>query len=122
VRAGADVNGCGYRLVVRREKRRRSLRRKGYSTIVIGYPVRGTAMPLYVKDDATAKLVAELATSLNVTKQEAVRQAVVAALRAKASQIPLSDRLAQLRARYPLPRRSGPAADKAFFDALSGQA
>ena len=78
-------------------------------------------MPLYVKDETTARLVAELAKSLDVTKQEAVKRAVTAALKAKASETPLRDRLAALRALHPLPRRTGRVADKAFFDALSGE-
>jgi antitoxin VapB len=79
------------------------------------------AMPLYVKDDATAELVAELAKSLRVTKQEAVRRAVLAALKSRAAEIPLRERLAALRAQHPLPRRTGKIADKAFFDELSGE-
>ncbi len=75
-------------------------------------------MPLYIKDDETARLVATLAKQRGVSKQAAVRLAVAAEL-AKIS--PLRKRFAELRRRYPLPPATGKKADKAFFDALSGQ-
>jgi antitoxin VapB len=78
-------------------------------------------MPLYGKDSVTAELVGELARALGVTKQEAVRRAVLAALKTKAAETPLRDRLAALRARHPLPRATGLVADKNFFDQLSGE-
>ena len=77
-------------------------------------------MPLYVKDDATAELVGVLARELGVTKQEAVRRAVSAALEARRPKVPLRDKFAELRAGHPMPAPTGLAADKAFFDALSG--
>lgn len=77
-------------------------------------------MPLYIKDDATAALVATLAKAKGVTKSEAVRAAVKAKLDRLEPKIPLRDRLAALRARHPLPAPTGLDADKAFFDELSG--
>jgi antitoxin VapB len=77
-------------------------------------------MPLYIKDDATAELVRELAEMRGVSKQEAVKQVVSAELKREASAIPLRDRFAALRRQYPLPPPTGERADKAFFDALSG--
>jgi antitoxin VapB len=74
-------------------------------------------MPLYIKDDATAELVSQLARLRGVTKQDAVRDAVKAELERT---IPLRDRFAQLRAAHPLPPLTGEVADKAFFDSLSG--
>ncbi|NEU14055.1 type II toxin-antitoxin system VapB family antitoxin [Methylobacterium sp. BTF04] len=80
-------------------------------------------MPLYIKDDATAALVAQLARAAGVTKSEAVRRAVAAELARLAPAAPeplaLRTRFAQLRARHPLPAATGAAADKAFFDDLS---
>ena len=76
-------------------------------------------MPLYIKDDAVARLVAELASVRKLSKQEAVRQAVQAELRRVADAVPLRDRLAILRAAHPLPEATGELADKAFFDSLS---
>jgi antitoxin VapB len=77
-------------------------------------------MPLYIKDDATAQLVAELAKQRGVTKQAAVRLAVTAELERAAQAVPLRERMAAWRAQNPMPPRTGEAADKAFFDDLSG--
>lgn len=77
-------------------------------------------MPLYIKDDATAQLVARLATLRGVSKQDAVKLAVRAELDRAEQAIPLRDRFAALRAAYPLPPSTGAKADKAFFDDLSG--
>jgi len=77
-------------------------------------------MPLYIKDDATADLVAQLAKLRGLTKQEVVRLAVQTELdRAKAA-VPLPQRAAALRAAHPLPPVTGQTADKDFFDDLSG--
>ena len=78
-------------------------------------------MPLYIKDDTTARLVGELARQRGITKQDAVRLAVTAELARATEAIPLRDRLAQRRAAHALPPATGVAADKAFFDALSGE-
>lgn len=81
-------------------------------------------MPLYIKDDTTAALVAQLAEAAGVTKSEAVRRAVAAELARMAAvaakQVPLRTRFAALRSRHPLPAPTGAAADKTFFDDLSG--
>ena len=77
-------------------------------------------MPLYIKDDATAKLVAKLAKLRSVSKQDAVKLAVQAELERAEEAVPLRDRFAALRAAHPLPPSTGEAADKAFFDELSG--
>ncbi len=66
-------------------------------------------MPLCIKDDTTAGLVAELARKRSLSKQEAVRQAMTAELA----------RIAAWRREHPLPP-TGLAADKACFDDLSG--
>jgi len=78
-------------------------------------------MPLYIKDDATARLVGKLATLRGVSKQDAVRMAVQAELDRAAEAIPLRERFAALRRAHPLPPPTGKPADKAFFDALSGE-
>jgi antitoxin VapB len=77
-------------------------------------------MPLYIKDDATAGLVAELARKRGVSKQDAVRLAVQAELKRMAEAIPLRERIAAWRKAHPLPPPTGEQADKAFFDELSG--
>ena len=56
-------------------------------------------MPLYIKDDATADMVAQLARKRGVSKQDAVRE-----------------RIAAWRKEHPMPPPTGQAADKAFFD------
>jgi antitoxin VapB len=78
-------------------------------------------MPLYIKDETTTRLVNELARQRGVTKQAAVRLAVQAELRREAAAVPIRERLAALWATHKLPPRTGKAADKAFFDDLSGE-
>ncbi len=78
-------------------------------------------MPLYIKDDATAELVARLAKARGISKQDAVKLAVRAELDKAAEKVPLRDRVAAFRAEHPLPRRTGKKADKAFLDDLSGE-
>jgi antitoxin VapB len=79
-------------------------------------------MPLYIKDDATAKLVAQFAKLRGLSKQDAVKLAVQTALDQAAEAVPLRDRFAALRQAHRLPPPTGHAADKAFFDDLSGEA
>jgi antitoxin VapB len=80
------------------------------------------AMPLYIKDDATAELVARLAKQRGVTKQAAVRLAVQAELDRASPPLSVRERLEKLWAENPLPPPTGKVADKAFFDELSGEA
>lgn len=77
-------------------------------------------MPLYIRDDATAELVAKLAKERAMTKQDAVRFAVQAELARGKEAVPLRERFASLRTTHPLPPATGEKADKAFFDELSG--
>jgi antitoxin VapB len=77
-------------------------------------------MPLYIRDDITAGLVAELAKQRGITKQDAVKLAVQAELDRSKEAIPLRQRFAALRAAHPVPPPTGLLADKAFFDELSG--
>ena len=77
------------------------------------------SMPLYIKDDAAAQLVTQLAKLRGVSKQDAVKLAVRAELDRIEGAIPLRDRFAALRIAHPLPPRTGEVADKAFFDDLS---
>ena len=77
-------------------------------------------MPLYIKSDEVAKLVERFATMKGVSKQEAVKIDVQAALDRLKVSIPLREKFAALRAAHPLPPPTGDLADKAFFDDLSG--
>jgi antitoxin VapB len=78
-------------------------------------------MPLFIKDDATAQLVAQLAKLRGITKQDAVKLAVRAELDRSDQAVPLRVRFAALRALHALPPTTGDLADKAFFDELSGE-
>lgn len=78
-------------------------------------------MPLFIKDDATAELVGQLAKLRGVSKQDAVRLAVQAELRRIAEAVPLRQRIAVWREQHPMPPPTGQQADKAFFDDLSGE-
>jgi antitoxin VapB len=77
-------------------------------------------LPLYVKDDTTARLVDRLARLRGLSKQDAVKLAVRAELDRTEAVVALRDRFSALRSAHPLPPRTGDAADKAFFDKLSG--
>ena len=77
-------------------------------------------MPLYIKDDTTARLVAQFAKLRGLSKQDAVKLAVQTELGRVAEAIPLRYRFAALRKAHPLPPPTGKAADKTFFDDLSG--
>ena len=77
-------------------------------------------MPLYIKDDYTARLVDQLARLRGLSKQDAVKIAVQAELDRAANLIPLRDRFAAVRAQHPLPPPTGQRADKAFFDEVTG--
>jgi antitoxin VapB len=77
-------------------------------------------MPLYIKDDYTARLVDQLAKMRGLSKQDAVKMAVQAELDRAANLIPLRDRFATVRAKHPLPPPTGEQADKAFFDDMNG--
>lgn len=77
-------------------------------------------MPLYIKDDATAELVARLAKLRGLSKQDAVKLAVRAELDRANEAVPLRERFAAIRAEHPLPPSTGEKADKAFFDDLAG--
>jgi antitoxin VapB len=78
-------------------------------------------MPLYIKDDATAELVRELARRRKISKQEAVRVAVAAELKREDEKLSLRERVERLWRENPLPPKTGEVADKAFFDELSGE-
>jgi antitoxin VapB len=82
--------------------------------------IQEATMPLYIKDDATAHLVDQLAKLRGISKQDAVKLAVLAELDRAEAAIPLRDRFAALRTAHPLPPPTGEVADKAFFDELSG--
>lgn len=78
-------------------------------------------MPLYIQDDGTVRLVAKLAKLRGASERDAVRMAVQAELDRAAGAITLRKRFAALRRVHKLPPPTGKAADKTFFDELSGE-
>ena len=77
-------------------------------------------MPLYIKDDLTASLVAQLAKLKGLSKQDAVKLAVKAELDRTIGAVPLRETMAAWRRNNPMPATTGAPADKSFFDGLSG--
>lgn len=75
---------------------------------------------LYIKDERTNAMVDELARLRGTSKTEAVRRAVEAELERNRRATTPRERLEDFYRRYPLPEPSGLAADKAFYDELSG--
>jgi len=80
-------------------------------------------MAFHVKDAATDRAVRQLARIKGKTLTETIREAVEHEYAAVCSNPPLPERLKPLQARFRALRRpGGQPADKAFFDALSGDA
>ncbi|MHA6721843.1 type II toxin-antitoxin system VapB family antitoxin [Sphingomonas sp. RS2018] len=78
---------------------------------------------LYIKDEETAALAAEVARRLGTTKTEAVRTALREKKATFAPERGKQDMVAWLKdyqRRNPLPPFDGFVADKAFFDRLAG--
>ncbi len=79
---------------------------------------------LYIKDEETAALAAEVARRLGTTKTEAVRTALREKKATFAAEREKPDIVAWVkdyRLRNPLPPSNGFVADKAFYDWLSGE-
>ena len=79
---------------------------------------------LYIKDNETAELAAELASRLGVTKTEIVRDLLrrrKAELVPEASPPSIHERLRAWRAAHPLGEPTGLEADKAFYDSLNDE-
>jgi antitoxin VapB len=78
-------------------------------------------MPFHVRDSETDALVRELARKRGVGLTEAVRIAVFRELQSEKNAVPLREQIAALRAEVMKRPKTGLAADKAFFDDLSGK-
>ncbi len=79
---------------------------------------------LYIKDEETAALAAEVAKRLGTTKTEAVRAALrekKASFAPEHQQPDLVGWVKDYHQRHPLPPSNGFTADKAFYDWLSGE-
>ncbi len=77
-------------------------------------------MAFYVRDEATDAAVRRLARVTGKSLTETIRTAVEAEYGRQRSVVPLAERLQPLVARYTSFPPSQEEADKAFFDALSG--
>jgi antitoxin VapB len=78
-------------------------------------------MPLNIRNEQVNQLAEKLAAQKRVNKTEAVRIALENELRRTSEALPLWERLKPLRERVAAYPDSGLAADKAFFDDLSGE-
>ena len=78
-------------------------------------------MPLNIRGDEVNLLAEKLATRKHVTKTEAVRVALENELRRLDEAVPLCERPRPLRERIMARPETGQAADKAFYDDLSGE-
>lgn len=77
-------------------------------------------MAFHVRDKETDALVRTLAGRHRIGLTEAIKRAVSHELRREEEAIPLKDRIAALRTEISRRPATGLAADKAFFDELSG--
>lgn len=77
-------------------------------------------MAFYVKDEATDAAVRKLAKLTNKSLTETIREAVESEYARQRRTTPLAERLQPLVERYRRYPATGKDADKAFFDALSG--
>ena len=79
-------------------------------------------MPLNIRDETVNQLAEKLAGKLRISKTDAVRVALMDKLHAIETAKPLRERLAPLQQRVLSRPATGLAADKPFFDTLSGDA
>lgn len=77
-------------------------------------------MPFHIRDPETDSLVRELARVRGCGLTDAVRQAVGAELEREQDKIPLRDRIRALQDDFHAHPPTGRAADKRFYDWLSG--
>lgn len=78
-------------------------------------------MAFYVRDEATDAAVRRLARLKGKSLTDTIRQAVQNEYERQRESVPLAERLKPLVARYRAFPETGADADKAFFDALSGE-
>jgi len=79
-------------------------------------------MPLNIRSEEVNRLADRLALRRGVSKTAAVRLALENELRHAEAAVPLRDRLRPLQDKVLARPATGLAADKAFYDALSGEA
>jgi len=79
-------------------------------------------MPLNIRSEAVNQLAEKLAARKGMNKTAAVKLALENELRRLEAAVPLRERLRPLQDRVLARPATGLAADKAFYDALSGDA
>ena len=79
-------------------------------------------MPLNIRNEEVNQLAEKLAARKGINKTEAVKLALENELRRIEQAMPLRERLRPLQDRVLARPATGLEADKAFFDALSGEA
>ena len=79
-------------------------------------------MPLNIRSEEVNQLAEKLAARTGINKTEAVKRALENELRRVEQAVPLRDRLRPLQDRVLARPATGHEADKAFYDALSGEA
>jgi antitoxin VapB len=79
-------------------------------------------MPLNIRSEEVNRLAERLAAIQHTTKTEAVKRALESELRRAGEVTPLRDRIRGLQVQVLAHPPTGMEADKAFFDALSGDA
>jgi len=79
-------------------------------------------MPLNIRSEEVNQLAEKLAARKRINKTEAVRLALENELRRLDEAVPLRERLRPLQRRVLARPTTGLAADKAFYDELSGDA
>jgi antitoxin VapB len=79
-------------------------------------------MPLNIRNEVVNQLAERLAARRQINKTDAVRIALENELRRLDEAVPLRDRLRPLQQRVLSRPATGLEADKAFYDALSGNA
>jgi antitoxin VapB len=78
-------------------------------------------MPFHVRDEATDRIVRQLAKLKGKSLTETIREAVDNEYQRERAKIPLIERLSPLQDLFAsLSKEGGRPADKAFFDELSG--
>jgi antitoxin VapB len=78
-------------------------------------------MTIYIRDPATDKAVRKLAKIKGRTLTETIREAVESEYRQLKAKRPLRERIKYIQDRIAARPNTGLAADKAFYDELSGQ-
>jgi len=77
-------------------------------------------MPLNIRSEEVNRLAEQLAAIKHVTKTDAVKLALEGELRRAIEAVPLRERVKPLQDRILARPPTGDEADKAFYDALSG--